>query len=54
MALYKVYYTGFYYIRAESADEALYSDRSDYEASSDEWENIEAEEAEEVDADDEI
>lgn len=42
MALYKVKYEGFYYIEADSIDEALETCRDDYEAQYEEWENTEA------------
>lgn len=43
MAKYKVTYTGYYIIEADSIDEAMETARDDYETEFEEWENISAE-----------
>ena len=45
MAVYKVYYRGFYIIESDSIDEALETERDD--AKYEEWENEDAYELEE-------
>lgn len=42
MAKYKVYYSGWYIIEADSIDEALETDRDDVEVEYEEWENEDA------------
>lgn len=42
---YKVFYSGWYIVEADSIDEALLeTTRDDYEVEYEEWENVEAEE----------
>ena len=48
MPLYKVSYKGFYIIEAETIDEAMDTDREDYEVQYETWENIDAEEVNDV------
>lgn len=40
---YKVLYNGYYIIEADSADEALETDRDDADVEFEEWENTDAE-----------
>lgn len=42
MAKYKVYYSGWYIIEADTIDEALETDRDDAGVEYEEWENEEA------------
>lgn len=42
MAKYKVYYSGWYIVEADSIDEALETDRDDVEVEYEEWENNDA------------
>lgn len=44
---YKVFYNGWYLIEADSAVEAVVTDRNDAEVECDEWENYSAVKAEE-------
>lgn len=44
---YKVEYSGFYYIEADSKEEALESERDDADVPYEEWENISAKEVDE-------
>ena len=46
MAVFKVHYEGFYIIEAETIDEAMETNRDDYEAQYEEWGNTNAEEVE--------
>lgn len=41
---YKVFYSGWYIIEADSADDAITTDRDDAESESEEWENHSVEE----------
>lgn len=43
MALYKVHYKGVYFVEADSIDEAMETDREDYEVKWECWENTDAE-----------
>lgn len=42
MARYKVYYSGWYIIEADTVDEAIETDRDDAEVEYEEWENNDA------------
>lgn len=42
---FKVYYKGFYIVEAESLGEALNTSRDDAEVEYEEWQNVQAEEA---------
>lgn len=44
MPTYKVSYSGYYIIEADSVDEAMNTCRDDYEAQYEEWQNDDAEE----------
>ena len=46
MAVYKVYYKGFYLVEAETAKQACLTDREDYEVKYEEYRNIKAEKVE--------
>ncbi len=50
MPIYKVYYRGYYYVEADSADEALETNRDDGDVRFEEWENYGAEEQEDDNA----
>lgn len=41
---YKVYYKGFYFIEADSIDDAIETNKDDFDVEYEEWENVNAEE----------